>query len=291
MKKVLLAAAALACIGGTALAGPNANGSLILVLADGVVYTTDIESYCGASGLHNCADGITSANTADTVVLNVLAAFPSVASPRLAAVSFGWSYGADVNLVASGNCGDFELGTADWPGSGAGNAVTFAVPQTNLITDVYWVAAYTYYGSDTNPQAIVLGEFPGQGANFADDDIPANVDPIAGLGAFGFYQDGALPCPPDVAPGACCDLASGDCIVVLRDECDALGFEFLGDGTSCDPNPCPQPATGACCVLDVCSIRSALDCANAGGDYVGDDVPCDPNPCVIPTLDKSWGEI
>ena len=35
MKKVLLAAAALACMGGTALAGPNANGSLIVALADG----------------------------------------------------------------------------------------------------------------------------------------------------------------------------------------------------------------------------------------------------------------
>jgi hypothetical protein len=286
MKKVLLAAAALACMGGTALAGPNANGSLIVALADGVVYTVDEASYCGASGLQFCGDAVASYDGTDFVVLNILAAFPSVASPRLAGVTFGWTYDAnDIVFDNQAACGDFELPTGAWPASGEGTAVTWGAAQTGTLVDVYWAAAYNYYG---NPQSLDLVAHPSQGATFADDDVPSNLDPIAALGSFGFSTAGNVPCPPDVAPGACCDLATGDCEVVLREDCAG---EFLGDGTNCDPNLCPQPAVGACCIGEVCAIQNADDCGAQGGSYLGDDTSCDPNPCVVPTLDSSWGAI
>jgi hypothetical protein len=287
MKKVLLAAAALACMGGTALAGVNAGGSLILALANGVEYTTDIEDYCGATGLQACGDAIAQTDGTATVVIGVLAAFPSVGSPRLAGVTFGWAYGSEITLANQGNCGDFELATAGWPASGEGTAVTWGTAQTSTLTDVYWVAAYNYYG---NPNTLDLIPHPSQGAFFADDSVPSVLDPIAALGSFGFSTPGNVPCPADVAPGACC-FADGSCVVVFRDECAAAGGEFQGDGSACDPNPCPQPATGACCVGEICSVRTAAECDAAGGSYLGNDVPCDPNPCVVPVEETSWGSI
>ncbi len=70
---------------------------------------------------------------------------------------------------------------------------------------------------------------------------------------------------------------------------------WLGEGTVCDPNPCPQHL-GACCVLDTgeCMILTQEDCeALAGTEYYGDFVPCDPNPCPppVPTIDGTWGHI
>ncbi|MEZ4650542.1 MAG: hypothetical protein R3E97_17505 [Candidatus Eisenbacteria bacterium] len=285
MKKVLLAAAALACIGGTALAGPNANGSLIVALADGVVYTVDIDNYCGATGLQSCADATVSTTGAETVVMGILAAFPSVASPRLSGVTFGWTYDAnDVVLVANGPCGDFELATAGWPNSGEGTAVTWGAAQTGTLVDVYWAAAYNYYG---NPQTLDLVAHPSQGAMFADDDVPSNLDPIAALGSFGFDTDGFLPCPPDAAPGACC-FTDGTCEVVLREDCQGV---FQGDGTNCDPNPCPPPAMGACCVEEACSVVSEDMCAQNGGMWLGEGTDCDPNPCVVPVIESTWGTL
>jgi hypothetical protein len=291
MKKVLLAAAALACIGGAAHAGVNANGSLIVVLADGVVYTDGITDYCGATGLQSCGDAIVRTDgIEETVVFGVLGAFPPIASPRVKGVVFGWAYDAnEIKLVTYGSCGDFELPTADWPASGEGTAVTWGDAQTSTLLDIYWGAAYSYYG---NPTTIDMGVHPTQPAEFADDSIPAVTDPIAAFGSLGFSTDGNLPCPVDVADGACC-FADGSCVVVSRDDCAAGGGEFLGDGVACDPNPCPVPLTGACCIGELCSIRTADECADSDGDYQGDDSVCDPNPCEIPspTIETSWGTL
>jgi hypothetical protein len=281
MKKVLLAAAALACFGGTALAGTNANGTLIVSLADGVVYTTDILDYCGATGLQACGDAITRTDGADIAVLGVLGAFADGATPRVAGVTFGWTY-SDVTLVAWGHCGDFELGTDTWPASGEGTAVTWAVAQTSQLIDIYWVAAYSYYGGGI----LGLGINPSQGADFADDSIPSVLDPIEGFGSFGFGVDGFLPCPIAPVFGACC-APDGTCEMTDRDNCTG---EYQGDGTVCDPNPCHVP-TGACCIQLECFILTMDECVAGGGDYIGDDVPCDDGTCVTPTLESSWGAI
>jgi hypothetical protein len=287
MKKVLLAAAALACFGGTALAGVNANGSLIVALADGVVYTNEIDDYCGATGLQACDGAITRTDDTTPVVLGILGAFPSSANPRVSGVTFGWTYDdANITLVATGYCGDFELATGGWPGSGEGTAVTWGSAQTSHLLDIYWAAAYDYYG---NASTLDLGMHPSQGADFADDSIPSVLDPIAAFGSFGFSTDGNVPCPPDVRVGACC-FSDGSCQVLDADGCDAAGGDYRGDDTVCDPNPC-MAATGACCIDGVCSVLSQTDCESAGGDYQGDNVPCESDTCPVPVVDTTWGQI
>ena len=37
--------------------------------------------------------------------------------------------------------------------------------------------------------------------------------------------------------------------------------------------------SGACCVANKCSVRTAADCAAAGGDYLGDGTNCTDDPC------------
>ena len=69
MKKTLLAIGTLCLVGSPVLAGPNANGSLILAWADGVVQCFDggagVEDYCGATGIQNCTDALVETTGAD----------------------------------------------------------------------------------------------------------------------------------------------------------------------------------------------------------------------------------
>ncbi len=75
--------------------------------------------------------------------------------------------------------------------------------------------------------------------------------------------------------GACCD-EDGNCTITTEDDCDG---DYQGDGTVCDPNPCPQP--GACCIDGECSILSSDDCASGGGNYLGNGSTCDGVDCTM----------
>lgn len=62
--------------------------------------------------------------------------------------------------------------------------------------------------------------------------------------------------------------------------CSMSGGTYQGDDTACDPNPCPQPTQGACClVAGACALETSAECAAASGSYQGDETSCDPNPC------------
>lgn len=83
--------------------------------------------------------------------------------------------------------------------------------------------------------------------------------------------------------GACC-LSDGSCLVTDTQSCGAASGVYQGDGTSCNPNPCPQPPdSGACCLTDgSCLVLTLDDCGLAGGTYQGDNTDCQPNPCPPP---------
>ncbi|MCZ6651609.1 MAG: hypothetical protein O7D91_01070, partial [Planctomycetota bacterium] len=42
-----------------------------------------------------------------------------------------------------------------------------------------------------------------------------------------------------------------------------------------------EPATGACCDGETCSVTTESDCVDGGGVYQDDDSVCDPNPCEL----------
>lgn len=73
--------------------------------------------------------------------------------------------------------------------------------------------------------------------------------------------------------GACC--LGTSCIITTLENCTINGWAYMGDGVSCEPDPCSVgPATGACCNGTVCGIATATDCANGGGVYQGDGTAC-----------------
>lgn len=92
----------------------------------------------------------------------------------------------------------------------------------------------------------------------------------------------AVACPQPPVTGACCD-EFGFCQEVPEANC-VLGT-YQGDGTVCDPSPCPPQPTGACCKPDgSCEPgKTLLECGAEGGDYVGDNSVCDPSPCQLGT--------
>lgn len=86
-----------------------------------------------------------------------------------------------------------------------------------------------------------------------------------------------------VAPptGACC-APDGSCSIFTESDCLAQGGTYYGDGSTCDPNPCPPPV-GACCLEGgTCIVMSEEICLGQGGIYYGNGTVCEPNPCPPP---------
>ncbi|MCC7141841.1 MAG: hypothetical protein IT349_07025, partial [Candidatus Eisenbacteria bacterium] len=177
----------------SAVAGPNAGGVVVLHRNPAVVYSVGL-GFCGQAALDSCSNAVKRADTNETIVLHALAAFPFESSPRMAGLCFGVEYDDLLVGIAEGiGCGDFQLSTSGWPGSYEGTCITWFQAHTGHLKEVCWFSAYSLSGG---PAEISLGPHPTGGGNFADDAVPAHIDPIAGYGSFGFYQDGFAPCPP-----------------------------------------------------------------------------------------------
>ena len=81
-------------------------------------------------------------------------------------------------------------------------------------------------------------------------------------------------------------------MVTTVDDCIASGGDYLGQGTTCEPDPCDCIRYGACCLEADCIFVTAHECLLAGGWYQGDNTNCDPNPCdPVPTIESSWGGV
>jgi hypothetical protein len=275
-------------MGSAALAGPNAGGTLILALSEGTVYSAGID-YCGSATAGDCDGAVPQGPVGDFAfpnVINCLAAFPG-AGGRLSGVTFGVEY-TGAAILDFGPCGDgIEIPDGNWPASGSGTAVTWAAAQTDPLVEVYWFAAYGY-GPGYTMEVVA---HPTQGGQFADDDVPSNIDDIAGYGVFGFETAGSAPCPPPPGGDEACCFQDGSCQDLDPRDCTAQGGTPQGVGSVCASTNCPPPpATGACCLSDgSCVVTTQADCQ---GEYQGDGVPCQPDPCIpIPTIDRSWGGV
>jgi spore coat protein A len=83
---------------------------------------------------------------------------------------------------------------------------------------------------------------------------------------------------PNTPVEACCE-DNGDCSLTALGS-GTCGGDPQGEGSSCDPNLCPQPS-GACCNTDnTCSEAVQRDvCENAGGTFQGENVNCNQADC------------
>ncbi len=151
--------------------------------------------------------------------------------------------------------GDFFVGYwGEWPGAIGG----------------WWVAA-DLDGFGGEPRTNIA---PGIGypTGWADPSIVWGPTQALGIAAY------VLSTQP--ISGACC-FADGSCTVLIQYTCQHEGGTWQGSGTTCNPNPCPQPVLGACCVNGVCTITTQADCS---GQWMGANTTCTPNPCPQPPV-------
>jgi len=278
----------------SARAGFNAGGTLIVHAQPGIQYSSDHGSYCGDLALAGCDEAITAVSGSDLVVFHAIAAFaPRVLdiTPRLKAVTFGVEYSIGIDIIDHGGCGDFQLNTSGWPQSGSGTAISFDQVQTAYLTPLCWFAAYN--ADAPSPRLFALTPHPTQGGYFADDELPAQLDLIAGYGALGFDQPGDLPCPlAGGGYGACC-FPDSHCEERVPADCTTAGGEFLGAGTACAPGGCNGVTAGACCYSNgECAVTSEGMCEAAGGSFQGAGSACAPGLCSpVPSEPISWGAV
>ena len=86
--------------------------------------------------------------------------------------------------------------------------------------------------------------------------------------SFQCIQGGATLFTPVVPTGACC-LPTGTCAIRSQATCEAQGGTYLGDGTTCTPNPCPP--NDAC--ADAHSVTHMPFTVNLDNTYATDDNP------------------
>jgi hypothetical protein len=97
--------------------------------------------------------------------------------------------------------------------------------------------------------------------------------------AGGAYIGDDSTCDPDPCLGACCIEETGECSLTYPLDCAGI---WHGDWTTCDPNPCPQPPLGACCFDDgqcLVGVTQYYCEEQQGGLWQGADTTCVPNPC------------
>ena len=194
------AAAALLALAFAASAyAANEGGTLLIHFNSNVTYSSDTSNYIGLSGVTctpdascppyegtcqygNDTEPTSGKSAGQPDVAFVLASFPPGTCVRLSGVTFGVDYDATHLVLADwGQAGTFELATANWPASGEGTALTFgATPSTSPVTELYWFACYAYA-----PVTLRLTGHPTQGATFADDAVPSNLESAVGFGVGG----------------------------------------------------------------------------------------------------------
>jgi len=283
MRKILLALGIVALFCTPAMAGPNANGAIIVHTNDAYTYKSATACTTTLGMPATCETAITQTNVTNASGYSVvwfLAAFLPTATPNVATVFFGHHYDvAQLGIEAYGPCGaGTQIPDATWPfDDDSGTSWGFTTAQTAILFRFYVFQVYentppatagAYFCSDIN--------FLGGYASFISSGL--EVDLITKFGCVKWYEAGYNDCPHEqVAEGACCS-PLGVCAVVPSTQCLAPSV-YLGDGTNCFGDPCPLP--GACCVPDVgtCTFGLATDCLTPNV-FLGEGILCGPvNPC------------
>ncbi len=82
-----------------------------------------------------------------------------------------------------------------------------------------------------------------------------------------------------ITTGACC-ATDGSCTVTESGACSGA---FQSVGTTCPPNPCPQPSVACCAPSGACTFVTTLACSGSGNTPLAFGSSCTVNPCPQPT--------
>ena len=289
MKHLLLTLAGLAMVCGTANAGRNANGAMVVHVYSGDLSYTQTYNFCTDPEFDlpaSCLELVTQADEAwdEISIVWLVAAFSPESDPGVTTLQFGIRHNLPSNggyFLAYGPCGPdpIQLPDSGWPEpNDCGNLVAYSTAVYERLFKFYWFAAYhenenSFLGTRTYPST--------NEAKFVDDGSLPIEDLCYQFGTMRWGSTGENTCPEGHG-GACC-LTDGTCEeVAFPGDCEALGGVWYGEGTPCEPNPCPPP-TMACCFEDCrCEMLTEAECAEQDGMPMGPGITCDPNPCDCP---------
>jgi hypothetical protein len=226
-------------LAGTASAGKNSGGALVVHTADNAYFYRYYTVYCDSPYYEDpgacwaAGTEVTDGNT--PVIFWVLAAFRDISVPCVSGIDFGVCHNLPEEYVYVWNLcgpdGTTAVTTPGWPsqGNASGISIGFGTPViANRLFPVYWFATWgfegAYFGTCAHPDSGV--------ARFWDDSEPPVADECHNFGQIRWYEEGFNHCPD---PAACC-LPDYSCVLEAPGDCEWLGGEFLGG--PCDPNPC-----------------------------------------------------
>ena len=260
VKRMLVGGLALLLLGaGPALAGKNNGGAMIVHTDNSVVYTSSAD-YCTSTMPATCEAAVTNSSKEpenEVAVLWFLAAFDASASPAVTTIQFGIRHNLppDVGYFDSyAACGPapIELPDGDFPEGGgdgvSGNVIAYGSAVTDHIFPFYWFGVVGIAGGFVGTRSYPSTDQ----AKFVDDNQPPFEDIVTRFGTMRWGQDGDNSCPVPAQVGGCCTPWAS---CTIRNESDCVntageygpaGGVYLGDNTSCPP----QPVCGACCYWD-----------------------------------------
>ncbi|MGD9690381.1 MAG: multicopper oxidase domain-containing protein [Phycisphaerales bacterium] len=202
-----------------------------------------------------------------------------------------WGEAASISFGGGGRGGDALPGDATWshrffdtiPWSTPGG--TFAA-GASATTSVGGNGFYTWSGAGmaSDVQAWVENAATNHGwimiGGEASGGITAKRFDTRENSTFGARPLLTVTFTPPAGTGACC-LLDGSCVIRSSADCAALSGTYRGNGTSCNPSPCPPPI-GACCLPSgLCAPLTQAQCAAQSGTYRGHNVPCGSVVCPI----------
>ncbi|MFH1746586.1 MAG: hypothetical protein ABIG44_06010 [Planctomycetota bacterium] len=168
------------------------------------------------------------------------------------------------NSNTAGVDGGFGVGN----GAGVNTGVELAIPLSAL--------------GDPTGDFKICAFINGQQHDFVSNQVLAGIwgnpsdhlgDPrLVDLSLIFWNQFFTVPIVTDPC-GACC--IGQTCSILTAAACAGTGGTYLGDGVSCDGNPCDTIPTGACCLVGLCEVMTSDACDTAGGAYLGDGTGCD----------------
>jgi len=165
---------------------------------------------------------------------------------------------------------------------------------TNFNANVTSGASATFFDDSNNqigsPQTVNIDACGTYRWNGWSSATPVKRIEILGLGAGsgGGYimMDDMEYDRGSVITGACC-LTNGSCVQNTATGCQTQGGIYRGDNTPCATANCPQPATGACCLVAGCQVLTQAQCTTQSGNYRGDNVTCASANCPAPCANVS----
>ncbi|MBD3162982.1 MAG: hypothetical protein GF346_11240 [Candidatus Eisenbacteria bacterium] len=184
---------------GSAEAGRNANGALIVHSDPGLVYSSGPPD-CGSALARpsDCAAANPDVEIPDggaNPIVWVLAAFPSAASPEVGVAQFGIDHSLPGGAVLAYDwCAPVILGFGSdgWPAAGTSVYMGLDPPATDRVVPLCWFAVAgssgDFFSTTEDP---VLGR-----AVFVDRGQPATEDAVDRFGTARWGSGGSNECPP-----------------------------------------------------------------------------------------------